>query len=86
MNKILIVEDEEIISELIKTELENAGYKCETVNNRRNCSRLYRRKRIWFSFIRYNDTWNRWIRTLRIYKTNKRDSNNLSYSKKPAKR
>ena len=46
MNKILIVEDEEIISELIKTELENAGYKCETVNNRRHCSRLYRRKRI----------------------------------------
>ncbi len=37
MNKILIVEDEVIISNLIKSELEVNGYICECVNDRRAC-------------------------------------------------
>ncbi len=43
MNKILIVEDEAIISDLIKSEFEANGYSCECAKDRRNCSKLYRK-------------------------------------------
>lgn len=43
MNKILIVEDEVVISNLIKAEFEANGYKCECAEDRRSCSKLHRK-------------------------------------------
>lgn len=45
MNRILIVEDEIAISDLIKIELEIKGYKCEVVNDGETASDFIERKR-----------------------------------------
>lgn len=45
MNKILIVEDEKAISDLIKIELEAQGYKCECVYDGENAADIIEKKR-----------------------------------------
>ncbi len=45
MNRILIVEDEIAISDLIKISLETKGYKCEVVNDGEKASDLIERKK-----------------------------------------
>jgi len=46
MERILIVEDEASIRELLKFGLEQEGYKCDTTKDRGNCSRLYRGEKV----------------------------------------